>query len=183
MYCEGMKLWKIINCYSFLLVSSCKGLETNDSLQVFYPPPYDILFGSRKCLHISQHKAENAFYPQTSKLHLKKWKKGWRTILINPLEKAWAVYHRLLGNRRDLELADLIPKGDTETERRCTEDKIREKPNNMEHFQRQWSTVSERAAGQQQSNSGVLSQGPPEEEKKGKYWTLLTLYWWLATGL
>lgn len=179
MYCEGTKLWKIINCYSFLLVSSCKGLETNDSLQVFYPPPYDILFGSKKCFHISQYKAENAFYPQTSKLHLKK---GRRKIVINPLEKAWAVYHHPSGNR---ELADLIPKGDTglETERRCTEDKIREKPDNMEHFQRQWRTVSETAAGQQQSDAGVLSLGPPEWGKKGKYWTLLTLYWWLATGL
>lgn len=28
----------------------------------------------------------------------------------------------------------------------------------MEHFQRQWLTVTQRAAGQQQNDSGVLSQ-------------------------
>lgn len=66
------------------------------------------------------------------------------------------------GNMRELELADLSPKGDVglETERRSPEDKTREKTDKMEHFQRQWPTASERAAGQQHSDSGVLSQTP-----------------------
>lgn len=66
-------------------------------------------------------------------------------------------------------MADLSPKGDIglETERRSPEDKTKEKGDDIEHFQRQWPTVSERAAGQQQSSPGVLSQIPPEE-KEGK---------------
>lgn len=73
MYCEGMKLRKIISCYYFLLVaSSSKGPETNDSFQVLYPPADDKLFGSKEWFHISYRKARTAFHPQTSKLHLKK---------------------------------------------------------------------------------------------------------------
>ena len=43
-------------------------------------------------------------------------------------------------------MADLSPKGDVglETKRRFPpEDKIREKPDSREHFQRQWPTVSD----------------------------------------
>lgn len=73
-------------------------------------------------------------------------------------------------NTRHLQQADLSPRGDIglEPERRSPEDKIKEKPDDIEHYQRQWSTGSKRAAGQQQSSPGVLSQIPPEE-KKGKY--------------
>lgn len=118
-----MKLGKIITCYSFLLVViSCKELETNDSFQVFYPPPYDVLFGSKECFHTSQHKARTAFYPQISKLHFKK----------SPKEECNKDTRKGLGkgglpssgNTGEFELADLSPKSDIglETERTSPED-------------------------------------------------------------
>lgn len=65
-------------------------------------------------------------------------KRGWMKVVCPPPD-----------NTRQLQLADLSPKGDIglETERRPLEDKIKVKPEDIKHCQRQWATVSKRAAG------------------------------------